>query len=101
MGTARNGAADLVQMCLHGPGIGLWHHHGRSLCAGRADRAEQIGVLITLVGGLTRPRSFASPLPNKTVLLSQARFILKPNLDRLACGNPAQVRCKRAREVFL
>ena len=76
-------------MGLHGPGIGLWHHHSRSLCAGRADRAEQIGVLITLVGGLTGPCPLESPLPDKTVLLSEARFILKPNLDRLSYGNPA------------
>jgi hypothetical protein len=86
---ARNGAADLVEMGLHRPGIGLWHHHGRSLCAGRADGAEQIGVLITLVGGLTGPCPLESPLPDKTVLLPEARFILKPNLDRLSYGNSA------------
>jgi hypothetical protein len=35
--------ADLIQVRLHGMGIGLWHHQGRADAACRADGAEQIG----------------------------------------------------------
>ena len=43
---------------------------------GRADRAEQIGVVIALVGGLAGSRSAPGPLPNLAVLLADASLVL-------------------------
>jgi hypothetical protein len=88
-------------MGLHGPRVGLWHHEGGALSAGRADGAEQIGVLVTLVGGLARPCAFAGPLSDKTVLLAEARLVLPPDFDALSDRNLAQMCRKRAREIFL
>lgn len=93
--------ADLVEMGLHGAGIGLGHHQGRALPPGRTDGAEQIGVLVTLVGGLARPRAFAGPLSDKAVLLAEPGLILEPDLDRLSRRNRAQVCRERSTEVFL
>jgi hypothetical protein len=39
-------------MELHHVGVGVGQRQGRSDAASRADRAEQIGVIIALVGGL-------------------------------------------------
>jgi hypothetical protein len=76
MGAARDREADLVEMGLHGAGIGFWHHQGRTLSRGRADGAEQIGVLVTLVSGLAGPCALSGPLSDKAVLLAEARFVL-------------------------
>ena len=55
MGAAGDGAADLVQMGLHGVAIGGWHHQRRPGSLGRAYGDEQIGALVALVVGLARP----------------------------------------------
>jgi hypothetical protein len=88
-------------MGLHGVGIGFWHHQGGALAPGRADGAEQIGVLVTLVGGLARPCAFAGPLSDKAVLLAESGLVLEPDLDRLSGRNRAQMRRERSNEVFL
>ena len=50
--------------------------------AGRADRAEQIGVFVALICGLARPGSASCPLPNLAVLLADAGLVLKPDFNR-------------------
>jgi len=50
-------ARYLVQMQLHGFGVGVRQRERRAGSACGADRAEQIDVLIALIGGLARPRS--------------------------------------------
>jgi hypothetical protein len=50
-------ARYLVQMQLHGFGVGVRQRERRAGSARGADRAEQIDVLIALIGGLARPRS--------------------------------------------
>jgi hypothetical protein len=86
---------------LHGFGIGVGQSQGSARAAGRADRAEQIGALIALVGWLSGPRSALSPLPYEAILLADPRLVLEPDLDGLSPRKAAQMRAQRGREVFL
>jgi len=65
-------------MFLHGLGVGVGHHQGCALVQCRADRAEDAGILMALIGDLARARAFRNPLINLTVLLANPRFILEP-----------------------
>lgn len=94
-------AADLVEMKLHGLGIGEGQRQPSSGAACRADGAEQIGAFVALVCRLTGPRAAPGPLPHDTVLLADAGFVLEPDLDRLALRQVGEVGAQRAREVFL
>jgi len=75
-------ARDFLYVELHHPGVDAREGQRGALALGRADRAKEIGVFVTLVSGLTRSRSSPRPLPDKTVLLADARFILEPDFDR-------------------
>jgi hypothetical protein len=75
-------ARDFVDVELHHPGVDARERKRGALALGRADRAKEIGVFVALVSGLTRSRSSPRPLPNKTILLSDARFVLEPDFDR-------------------
>ncbi len=94
-------AADLVEVKLHGLGVGEGQRErgARSPC--RANGAEQVGALVALVGGLAGPRAAARPLPDNPVLLADAGFVLKPDLDRPFLRQAGEMRAQRAREVFL
>jgi hypothetical protein len=94
-------ARDFVEVELHHVGVGIGQREGRPDAAGRADRAEQIGVVIALVGGLAGPRSAPRPLPNLAVLLADAGLVLKPDFDRRRLRQPFEMSLQRAREVFL
>jgi len=61
---------------LHHVGVGIGQRESRPDAAGGADRAEQIGVVIALVGRLARSRSALGPLPNLTVLLADPGLVL-------------------------
>jgi hypothetical protein len=67
---------------LHHPGVDAREGQRGALAPGRADRAKEIGVFVALVSGLTRSRSSPRPLPDKAVLLADARFVLEPDFDR-------------------
>jgi hypothetical protein len=86
---------------LHHVGVGIGQGEGRADPAGGADRAEQIGVVIALVGGLPWPRSTPGPLPNLPILLADPGLILKPYLDRRRLRQAFEMSFQRAREVFL
>ena len=62
VGAARDTAADLIEVKLHGGGVGTRKHERGAGIAGRADRAEHISVGVTLVLGLARPRALLGPL---------------------------------------
>ena len=51
-------AGDFVEVELHHVGVGIGKRQGRSDAPRWADRAEQIGVVVALIGGLSwsRPR---------------------------------------------
>ena len=98
-------ARYFVEVELHhvGVGVGLGLCAGRPDAAGRADGAEQTGVVVALVGGLPWPRSAPSPLPNLAVLLADPRPRLQtrfqpPSRLRQAVDMSLQ---RYAREVFL
>ena len=75
-------ARDFVEVKLHHVGVGVGKRQSRSDTASRTDRAEQIGVVVALVGGLSGPRSTPGPLADEAVLLANSGFILEPDLDR-------------------
>ena len=101
MGARGDVARDFVEMELHHVGVGIGQGKGRPDAAGGADRAEQIGVVIALVGGLAGPRSAPGPLPNLAVLLADPGFVLKPDFHRRRLGQSFKMSLQRAREVFL
>lgn len=101
MGSPSDGAADLVEMGLHGLGVGIWHGKSRADAAGWADRPEQIDALVALVCRLTRTAATPGPLTHQTILLAYSCLVLEPDLDRLARRKMADVRFQRRGEVFL
>ena len=92
---------DLVEMELHHLGVGEGQRQRRAFAACRTDRAEEIGVLIALIGGLAGPRSAPRPLPDKAVLLADARFVLEPDFDRRCFGQVGEMGVQDFGEVFL
>jgi hypothetical protein len=98
---AGDGAADLVDMGLHGLGICEGHGERRADATRRTDGAEQIGAIIALVGWLARAGATPGPLPDDPVLLSDPGFVLEPDLDPFALGDVGEMRLQGRREVFL
>ena len=101
MGAASDGASDLVEMELHGVGVGKGQRQGGAGATSRADGAEEIGALITLVGGLPGPRPAPGPLPHETVLLADAGLVLEPDLDGFVPGKMSQMGPQGRGPVFL
>jgi len=100
VGARLHGQAALVEMDLHGVGIGDGHDHSGAGPPHRADGAEQIGALVALVLGLAWPSAFARPLADQAVLLADPHLVLPPEFN---LGTPGQMpyrRRERAREVF-
>ena len=89
MGALGDVARDFVEVELHHVSVGVGQHEGRPDAAGRADRAEQIGVVVALVGGLPWPRSAPGPLPNLAVFLADAGLVFKPDFNRRRLGQAA------------
>ena len=91
---------DLVEMELHGFGVGVGHGESRAGAARRADGAEQVGALVALIGRLARARCRACPLPHDPVLLADAGFVLEPDLDRLALRQAGEMAFSVAAKFF-
>ena len=94
-------ARYLVEVKLHGECVGDGQCERRAFTARRADRAEEIGVIVTLVGRLTRSRSASSPLADEAILLADAGLVLEPDFDRGFLRQIRQMNAQRARKVFL
>jgi hypothetical protein len=75
-------ARYLVEVKLHGECVSDGQCERRAFTARWTDRAEEIGVIVTLVGRLARSRPAFSPLADETVLLADAGLILEPDFDR-------------------
>ena len=101
MGFAGDIFADLVEVQLHGFGIGGWQNQGRSGAPFWTDGAEQVGVLIALIGRQTGPCTLACPDADASILLANPRFILEPDLDRGIFRQLGYVCSERVGEVFL
>ena len=85
---------------MHHLSIGVKERQRPAFALGRTDRAEEIGVLIALVGGLTRTCSTSRPLPNQAVLLADARLVLELDFDRRLRRQIGEMRLQRLFEVF-
>ena len=66
-----------------------------------ANGAEQIGVVVALVGRLARFRSALGPLAYEAVLLADPGLVFKPYLDGRRLLQPIEMSLQRAREIFL
>src|SRR6516165_6569278 len=85
MGTVGDTTANLIQVKLHGAGVGAWKHERGAGVARRADRTEHIGVGITLVLGLARPRPLLCPLIDQAVLLPDSTW------NQISIGAPGAI----------
>ena len=87
-------------MKLHHVGVGIGKRQCGSDAANGTDRAEQIGVVVALIGGLPWPRSTPGPLPNLPVLLADPGLVLKPDLDRRRLRQAFEMSTSHARGKF-
>ena len=94
-------AGDLIEMKLHGFGIGIRQRQRGTNSASRTDGAKEIGVLIALVGWLAGPRPASGPLSDNAILLTDTGFILEPDFQRCCLRQADEMSTQRAREVFL
>ena len=94
-------AADLVEVHLHGGGVGEGQHESGAFAPARTDGTEQIGIGVALIGGQARARSGLRPNSSPAVLLTQPGLVLEPDLDPLGLGQTSYVGRERTREVFL
>jgi hypothetical protein len=84
MSAGRDTAGNLRQMTVHRVGVGLRQHEGGADRPRRTDRTKQISPGEAAVAGRSRPRAAARPQPGQRSLLTDAGFVLKPDLDRFA-----------------
>ena len=87
---------DFVEVELHRLGVGVGQRKRRSDAARRTNGAEQVGVVVTLIGWLARPRPALCPLPDLAVLLPDAGLVLEPDLDRRRRRQAVEMGAQRA-----
>jgi hypothetical protein len=76
VGAVGDMVGDFVEVELHGLGVGVGQGERGADASGWADGAEQVGVVVALVGRLARPRSASGLLSDLAVLLADAGFVL-------------------------
>lgn len=101
MSASCHATRDFLDMQLHAGRAGEWERQASGFAARRADRPEQPGVVVALVGWLAWPRASPGPLPDDAVLLADPGLVLEPDLDRLSLRQMAGVGAQDAGEVFL
>ena len=101
MGALGDVAGDFLEVKLHRLGVGEGQRDRGPDTSGGTNGAKEIGALIALIGRLPGPRSAPGPLAHKPVLLADAGFVLKPDLDRRCRRQAVEMGAQRAREVFL
>ena len=69
-------ARDFVEVKLHHVGVGVGQRERGADPTGGANGAEQIGVVVALVGRLARSRSALGPLAHEAVLLADPGLAL-------------------------
>ena len=96
VGALGDTTGDFFEMELHGLGVGEGQGKRGPDAAGGTNGAEQIGVVVTLIGGLARPRPALCPLPDLAVLLADAGLVLEPDLDRRRLRQAVEMGAQRA-----
>jgi hypothetical protein len=79
-----------VDVKLHHVGVGVGRRQGGSDAPRRADRAEQIGVIVALVGGLSPTCPAPGPLANLAVLLTDPASSWNQISTGVVFGNPSR-----------
>ena len=74
--------------------------HRRPLAVSRTDGAEQIGVVIALIGRLAGARALSRPQARQAILLAKACFVLEPDLHRRSRWQVSYMHLERVGEVF-
>lgn len=92
---------DFVEVHLHGVGADVGERQGGADATRRADRAEEIGVLVALIGRLAGSRPSPRPLSDDPVLLPDPSLVLEPDLDPLALRQMPDMSVQGPGEVFL
>src|SRR5258708_39251251 len=72
---------DFLEVELHGLGVGEGQREPGSDPARGTDRAEQIGALVALIGGLGLPRYLPRPSSEGAVLLSHFGLVFEPHFE--------------------
>ena len=96
VGALGDTTGDFFEMELHGLGVGEGQGKRGPDAAGGTNGAEQIGVVVALIGGLARPRPALCPLPDLAVLLADAGLVLEPDLDRRRLRQAVEMGAQRA-----
>lgn len=84
MDAVRDMPARFLEMQPHGLGVDAGQHESRSDIPRRAEGAEKIGVGVSGVDQADGTGSFRSPCARAGAFLSDAGFVLKPQLQCLA-----------------
>src|SRR5262249_35456372 len=75
-------------MLLHGPTIGAREDQRGTDVASWAEGTEDKGIPGARISGLGRTAATLSPLIDKAILLSNARLVLEPDLNRRSRPDP-------------
>ena len=77
-------AANFLQMQVHGVDVGVRQHEPGADAPGRTNGAKQVGTFVPLIAWRGRPAAALGPNTGQAAFLSNARFVLPPQLNRLA-----------------
>ena len=83
MPARRQEALDAFQVLSYGFRVGFWHHNSRRLACGRTGSAEQISRHKWSLPHHSRTSPCSCPDTSDCVLLSNTRFVLKPNIHQI------------------
>ena len=93
--------ADFGQVQRQHFGVGVRQDESGRRTARRTDGAEDVGPFVTAVAWGARPGSPPRPDAGQRTLLSDTRFVLKPDFDRLAARRFGDDGGNLIGEVFL
>ena len=81
--TRRQAVLNTLQVLRHGLSVGFWHHNSGRLSCGRTSSAEQISRHKLSLPNHSRTSPRSCPNTSDCVLLSNTRFILKPDIHQI------------------
>jgi hypothetical protein len=78
----RDVACDLVDLLMHGAGVGVRQDQCCADITRREDGTEDVSTFIALIDWLTRLRFARRPLTHAVVILAKPHLVPEPGLDR-------------------